>query len=128
MTPFPPKLLLDECVPRKLAASFPEAIEVTTVPKMGWGGLENGELLQCAADHGFTAFITIDRNIQSQQNLDRLPVTIVLLEAPPNNLLEDLQPLVPRVVSALRSNPGKTLVNVRTVERQQTNDRPPRFY
>ena len=68
MTPLPPKLLLDECVPRKLAASFPEAIEVRTAPDMGWGGLENGELLQCAADHGFTAFITIDRNIQSQQN------------------------------------------------------------
>jgi len=77
---------------------------------MGWGGLENGELLQCAADHGFTAFITIDRNIRSQQNLGRLPIAIVLLEAP---LLEDLQPLVPKVVSALRSNLGKTLVKVR---------------
>ena len=80
---------------------------------MGWGGLENGELLQCAADNGFTAFVTIDRNIQSQQNLDMLPVTIVLLEAPPNNLLEDLQPLIPKVVAALRSNSGKTLVKVR---------------
>ncbi len=80
---------------------------------MGWGGLENGELLQCAADHGFTAFITIDRNIRNQQNLGRLPIAIVLLEAPPNNLLEDLQPLVPKVVSALRSNLGKTLVKVR---------------
>ena len=128
MTPLPPKLLLDECVPRKLAASFPEAIEVRTAPDMGWGGLENGELLQCAADHGFTAFITIDRNIQSQQNLDRLPVTIVLLEAPPNNLFEDLRPLVPKVVSALRSNPGKTLVNVRAAERQNTNDQTPSFF
>ena len=120
MTPLPPKLLLDECVPRKLAASFPEAFEVRTAPNMGWGGLENGELLQCAADHGFTAFITIDRNIQSQQNLDRLPVTIVLLEAPPNNLLEDLEPLIPNVVSALGSDPGKTLVTVRAADRQET--------
>ena len=125
MTPSPPKLLLDECVPRKLAASFPEAIEVRTAPNMGWGGLENGELLQCAADHGFTAFITIDRNIQSQQNLDSLPVTIVLLEAPPNNLLEDLQPLVPEVVSALGANPGKTLVKVQAVEQQKTTDQTP---
>ena len=92
---------------------------------MGWGGLENGELLQCAADHGFTAFITIDRNIQSQQNLDSLPVTIVLLEAPPNNLLEDLQPLVPKVVSALGTNPGKTLVKVQAVEQQETIDQTP---
>jgi len=113
LIPLPPKLLLDECVPRKLAASFPYNVEVTTAPKMGWGGLENGELLQCAADHGFTAFITIDRNIRNQQNLGRLPIAIVLLEAPPNNLLEDLQPLVPKVVSALRSNLGKTLVKVR---------------
>ena len=121
----PPKLLLDECVPRKLAASFPEAIEVRTAPDMGWGGLENGELLQCAASHGFTGFITIDRNIESQQNQDSLPVTIVLLEAPPNNLLEDLQPLVPKVVSALGTNPGKTLVKVRAVEQQETNDQTP---
>lgn len=95
---------------------------------MGWGGLENGELLQCAADAGFTAFITIDRNIQNQQNLDRLPVTIVLLEAPPNNLLEDLQPLIPNVVSALRSNPGKTLVTVRAAERRKTSDPMPDFF
>ena len=43
MTPSPPKLLLDECVPRRLAASFPEAIEVRTAPEMGWGGYGEGE-------------------------------------------------------------------------------------
>ena len=118
MTPLPPKLLLDECVPRKLASSFPDDFEVKTAPKMGWGGLENGELLQCAAENGFSAFITIDRNIQSQQNPDTLPITIVLLEAPPNNLLEDLQPLIPKVVSKLRGKPERTIVKVLASEQR----------
>lgn len=64
------RLLLDEPVPRGLAASFPDHFEVQTVPRMGWAGTGNGALLRLAADHGFDALITVDRGIAHKQNPD----------------------------------------------------------
>ena len=67
---------------------------------MGWASRTNGDLFQLAADHGFDAVITTDRNIEYQQNLETLPVPIVLMIAFPNRL-EFLRPLVPGVVELL---------------------------
>ena len=41
------KLLLDECIDRKLTREFP-GYEVKTVPQMGWAGVKNGQLLALA--------------------------------------------------------------------------------
>jgi hypothetical protein len=41
------KLLLDECIDRKLAREF-VGCEVKTVPQMGWAGVKNGQLLALA--------------------------------------------------------------------------------
>ena len=49
------KLLLDEQVPRQLAALFPDEFEVRTVQQMGWAGTKNGQLLQLASEHQFVA-------------------------------------------------------------------------
>jgi hypothetical protein len=35
------KLLLDECIERKLAREFVDC-EIKTVPQMGWAGVKNG--------------------------------------------------------------------------------------
>lgn len=43
------RVLLDENLPHKLRALFPDSIEVITVDYRGWKGKENGELLQMAA-------------------------------------------------------------------------------
>ncbi len=63
------KLLLDESVPRRLAASFPESFTVHTVQQMGWAGTGNGLLLSLAAGRGVDALVTVDRGIEHQQNL-----------------------------------------------------------
>ena len=106
------KLLLDESVPRKLAACFPQDFEIRTVPKMGWAGIENGELIQRAAKSGFDALITADRNIEHQQNLKTLPITVIVLRGRQNRM-QELQPLVPQAIAALQDeNIGKSLVNV----------------
>ena len=39
------KLLLDESMPRRLAASFPAPFTTRTVQEMGWTGTANGLLL-----------------------------------------------------------------------------------
>ena len=44
--------------------------------------------------------ITVDRGIEHQQNLDTLPVPIIVLLVARNRLPE-LQPLVPRVLAVL---------------------------
>ena len=39
------KLLLDECIDRRLAKEI-GGHEVVTVPQAGWAGIQNGELLK----------------------------------------------------------------------------------
>ncbi len=47
------RVLLDESVPRRLSAEFPDSFGTRTVQQMDWAGCSNGELLRLAADHGF---------------------------------------------------------------------------
>lgn len=95
------KLLLDESVPRRLAASFPAPFATRTVQEMGWAGTANGLLLSLAAHRGFEALITVDRGIEYQQSGDNLPIPIVIIVAVRNRLAE-LQPLVPQVLDLLK--------------------------
>jgi hypothetical protein len=57
------RVLLDECVPRKLRQELP-GHEVSTLRDMGWARLKNGPLLARAAGQ-FEAFITVDQNSTS---------------------------------------------------------------
>ena len=52
------KILLDECVTKKLKLELSE-YNVYTVFEMSWSGLKNGELISKAIDYGFDLFITI---------------------------------------------------------------------
>ena len=94
------KLLLDESVPRRLARSFPESFTMRTVQDMGWAGTANGLLLSLAAAEGFDALVTVDRGIEHQQNVNDLPMPVVIMLAH-RNRLADLQPLVPYMISLL---------------------------
>jgi len=59
------KILLDECVDRRLARDL-VGHSVSTVPKMDWAGIKNGDLL-ALAEKEFEAFITVDRKLATQQ-------------------------------------------------------------
>ena len=88
------KILLDESLPRKLKNSFKEDHEVWTVRDKGWLSKKNGELLKLMIDDGVHLFVTADRNLQYQQNLEKLPLTIAVLCASDNRLVT-LQELIP---------------------------------
>ncbi len=92
------KILLDECLPRKLKRTLPD-FEVQTVQESGWAGKKNGELLRLIAGQ-FDVFITIDGHLPSQQNLAALKVALIVLKAP-NNRLATLMPLMEQVTAAL---------------------------
>jgi hypothetical protein len=101
------RVLLDECLPRKLKLEFTEH-EVVTVPEMGWAGQKNGELIRLALGQ-FDVFVTVDLNLTFQQNLSTTELAIVLLVAS-DNRLETLNPLIPEVETALRTiRPGDVI-------------------
>ncbi len=92
------RLLLDECVPRRLRRELP-GHEVQTVQEAGWAGVKNGALLR-AADGSFDALLTVDQGVQYQQNMTGLRIGVVIIVAPSNDI-DDLRPLVQGVVEAL---------------------------
>jgi hypothetical protein len=83
------RILLDESLPQELRNELPEHT-VVTVGEPGWSGLKNGELLLQAADR-FDVFVTADQNLQFQQNLSKLPITVLVLVAV-SNRIELLRP------------------------------------
>lgn len=102
------RVLLDENLPADLAADL-TGVEATTVGEAGWGGITNGELLRRITDR-FDALLTMDRNLQHQQNIARLPFGVVLVRAPSNRLVH-LRPLVPAMLEAFRGlQPGELRV------------------
>jgi hypothetical protein len=84
------KVLLDECIDRKLAREL-VGYDVKTVPQMGWAGVKNGQLLSFA-EAEFDIFITVDRNLSFQQNLPQFNIGIIVLHSI-SNRLADLKPL-----------------------------------
>jgi predicted nuclease of predicted toxin-antitoxin system len=92
------KILLDECIDRRLAREF-GGYDIKTVPQMGWAGIKDRELLILAASV-FDVFITADRNLSFQQNLSSFDLSLIVLQAQ-SNRLADLKPLVPKVFDVL---------------------------
>ena len=53
------RLLLDECIPRRLRLYFPDKHEISPVAQLGWAGTRNSILIHLAALHGFDALFTV---------------------------------------------------------------------
>ena len=100
----PVRVLLDECLPRRLKREL-LGHDARTAPEMGWASKTNGELLALAAAE-FDVFLTSDRNISYQQNVSAFEIAVIVLVAGSNSI-DDLRPLVPRILEALAIvNPG----------------------
>ncbi len=69
---------------------------------MAWSGIENGELLRLAAKDGFDAVITNDRGLEYQQNLESLPLAVIVLLAKANTI-EAIRPLCGELLAILKS-------------------------
>lgn len=108
------KLLLDECVPRRLTRDFAEH-ETSTVNEAGFKGLKNGELLRAASAAGFEALISVDQNLAYQQNLKTLPLAILILVAK-RNKYETLAPLVPQTLATLKTIQKGEVVHIEAAD------------
>lgn len=105
------KILLDESLPIKLKNDFGAEHEVWTVRDKGWFGQKNGVLLKLMVDNGFGIFVTVDRNLPYQQNLQRLPLTIFVLCAV-NNRRETLANLIPKLFDRLSQGSLQNVIEI----------------
>ena|SRR5689334_19202046 len=103
------KILLDHCVDHRLANSLTNH-EVKTAHEMGWEQLKNGELLASAAVE-FDVVLTVDRNLQHQQNLSKLPVAVIVLIGKTSRLT-DLIGLIPQLEKTLQALQPGTLMEI----------------
>jgi len=61
-------------------------MEIRTAREMKWEQLRNGELISAAAQAGFEAFVTIDKQLEHQQNLSTLVMPVVIVDGKSNAL------------------------------------------
>lgn len=101
------RVLLDECVNPRVKFAFPDH-EVQTAQSMGWGGITNGKLMDLA-QQSFDVFVTVDQNLEYQQNLAKMTLGLVIVAVPDNNI-KFFIPLFPDLRKALGSvGPGQVI-------------------
>jgi predicted nuclease of predicted toxin-antitoxin system len=101
------KLLLDECLPRKMKFLLTgSGHHCETVREAGFGGKENGELLSLA-EGKFDALIAVDKSLKHQQNISNRRIAILVIRAASNDI-DDIRPHLPEMLVVLRSiRPGQ---------------------
>lgn len=87
------KILLDECVNRKLKGRL-SGIDACTVAEMNWRSLRNGNLMRVAIENEFDVLLTVDKNLEYQQNMEKYDIIVVVFDVL-KNTIRHLEALVP---------------------------------
>lgn len=104
------RVLLDENVDRRLKRFFDDGFDVLTVVEEGWGGLKNGKLLSVASN-SFDVLVTMDSNLQYQQQIGLLDLAIVVIRAR-SNQRHIVEPMMPKVNEAIRNAESGSVIVV----------------
>ncbi|MBX2915206.1 MAG: DUF5615 family PIN-like protein [Cyclobacteriaceae bacterium] len=115
------KILLDENIDvrfKRLFLGSPH--EVYTVRDMEWTGIKNGELLQLIKDNNFNCWVVVDKNIPHQQNVSKLPCTVIVLNVF-RNTLEHITLLIPELLAVL-NDPSETKVLIIPSDKRTVKD------
>ena len=87
-------------------SSADEGHECRTVQEAGWAGKKNGELLSIV-ENDFDVLVTVDTNLQYQQNLTGRRIAIVIFQSA-SNRLDHLRGHFPACVLAIETiKPGE---------------------
>ena len=101
------RVLLDECVNPRVREAFPNH-EIQTVQSMGWAGITNGKLM-ALAQQSFDVFVTVDQNLEHQQDLSKLKLGLIVVTVPDNNI-KYFRPIFSRLLKAAESvRPGQVI-------------------
>jgi predicted nuclease of predicted toxin-antitoxin system len=95
------RILIDECLPKNIKKEFSGHV-VKTVREMNWDSMTNGELMDAAIKNDFEVFVTVDNNLQFQQNLKKYNLIVIVLVVLKNEL-DLLKPIIPKVLENLNS-------------------------
>ena len=90
------KILLDECLPVRLKNLLTE-FDVFSVSEMGWRSLKNGKLLKAAVENSIDVFLTVDKKLEYQQNLDSFNNSVVVFIVA-RNKIELFTLLIPKFI------------------------------
>jgi predicted nuclease of predicted toxin-antitoxin system len=93
------RLLLDEHLPVGLKEML-NPHQVFSVKDMGWAGKKNGELMKLIAQNEFDVFLTADKNLPFQQNLNNLACGLWVLDCPTTKY-SDLIRFIPVVLKEI---------------------------
>jgi predicted nuclease of predicted toxin-antitoxin system len=102
------KILLDECIPRTLKYALPDH-DCETVPEAGFSGQKNGVLLTLAESAGFELLVTMDKDLQYQQNLAGHSIAVLIIRARSNRLRDLLQHLDACRAIMISIRPGEVI-------------------
>jgi hypothetical protein len=75
------RVLFDQSTPVPIRP-FLKGHSVRTAAQQGWDKLRNGDLLNVAEEAGFDVFVTPDKNMRYQQNLEGRRIAIVVIGTP----------------------------------------------
>ena len=101
-------IIIDECLPKRLTQFFPEQ-EVWTVPQIGLSGSQDKVLLDELDIKNIDIFITIDGNIEYQQQFENRVFGTVIIRAV-SNRFSDLLHLKDELVNAVTTvTPGNVI-------------------
>jgi hypothetical protein len=92
------KILLDEGVPKIIQWSLSK-LSISNVDEMGWRGIRNGALLDLMSGK-FQVLITTDKNLPSQQNLEKRQISVVIRPANDVPSVIELLPQIERAIFA----------------------------
>lgn len=101
------KILFDHNVDRRFRSQLP-GHEIRTTRENGWDKLENGALLKAAAAGGFEAFLSVDKKLEHEQNLQTLPLPVIVIDSL-SNALPALRPFAATILELLKLPLGRVL-------------------
>lgn len=95
------KVLFDHNVDRRFRNHLPGDV-IRTTREQGWEKLANGTLIRAAAVAGFEVLISVDKKLEHEQNLQTLPLPIVVIDSR-SNALPSLKPFATPILKLLQS-------------------------
>jgi len=104
------RILIDNCVVKRFGQLL-VGHEAVHVSKQGWANLENGDLIAAAELAGFDVMITVDKNLQYQQNLTGRKISIIVL-SPRFVFYDNIAALLPQVNKALEDLPQGSFLTI----------------
>ena len=98
------RILLDENLDWRLERDLLGQY-VASVPRIGWAGITNGELIE-RAEGRFEVLITMDTGLAHQLDFSQRSIAVIVLRAR-SNRLADTRPLMTRLLALLETiTPG----------------------